>query len=194
MLRSTVTLKEEESDIRFRNIYISYYAKMKRFACRYVPFEEDAENIVHDVFLELLEKKDILTSHMNLLAFLFTSVKNRCIDHLRNQSVKQRTTEELTEEYNISLQMSLDSLEAFDLNLFSENDVEILLRNAINSLPEKCREIFILSKIEGEKQTVIAQKLNISINTVETQMGVAYKKLREELKNYLPVLFFILSL
>lgn len=187
-------LKERESDIRFKNIYISCYAKMKRFACRYVLFEEDAENIVHDVFLELLEKEDILSSHMNLLAFLFIAVKNKCIDHLRNQSIKQRTSEELKEEHAIALQMSLDSLEAFDLNLFSENNIETILQNAINSLPEKCREIFILSKIEGEKQKEIAQKLNISINTVETQMGVAYKKLREELKNYLPIFFFILSL
>ncbi|MDD4514714.1 MAG: RNA polymerase sigma-70 factor [Massilibacteroides sp.] len=180
--------------MRFRNIYISYYAKMKRFACRYVLFEEDAENIVQDVFLDLLERKDTLTSHINILAFLFTAVKNKCIDHLRNQSVRQRTTETLKEEYQIALQMSLDSLEAFDLNLFAEEDIEMILKKAINSLPEKCREIFILSKIEGEKQKTIAQKLNISVNTVETQIGIAYKKLREELKNYLPILFFLLSL
>lgn len=132
-------MREKEKDIRFKNTYISYYAKMKRLACRYVLFEEDAENIVHDVFLELLEKENILTSHMNLLAFLFTAVKNKCIDHLRSQSVRQRTSEDIKEEYKIALQMSLDSLEAFDLNMFSENDIETILQNAINSLPEKCR-------------------------------------------------------
>lgn len=167
---------------------------MKRFACRYVLFEEDAENIVQDVFMDLWEKKETLTSHINLMAWLFTSVKNRCIDHLRKQSTKQQTVETLKEEYLTTLQMSLDSLEAFDLNLFSEEDIESILTKAIDSLPEKCREIFILSKIKGEKQKIIAQKLNISINTVETQIGIAYKKLREELKDYLPILFFLLSL
>lgn len=167
---------------------------MKRFACRYVLFEEDAENIVQDVFMDLWEKKETLTSHINLMAWLFTSVKNRCIDHLRKQSTKQQTVETLKEEYLTALQMSLDSLEAFDLNLFSEEDIESILTKAIDSLPEKCREIFILSKIKGEKQKIIAQKLNISINTVETQIGIAYKKLREELKDYLPILFFLLSL
>ena len=134
---------------------------MKRFACRYVLFEEDAENIVHDTFLDLLEKKETLVSHMNILAFLFTSVKNRCIDHLRNQSVRQRTVENLKEEYNLALQMSLDSLEAFDLNLLSENNTEAILTKAIDSLPERCREIFILSKIEGLKQKDIARQLRI---------------------------------
>jgi RNA polymerase sigma-70 factor (ECF subfamily) len=167
---------------------------MKRFACRYVLFEEDAENIVQDVFLELLEKKELLTSKMNLLAFLFTAVKNRCIDHIRNQSVKQRTAENLQESYQIALKMSLDSLEAFDENQFSENDIDTILMKAINSLPEKCREIFLLNKIEGLKQKEIATRLNISVNTVETQMGIAYKKLREELKDLLPILFFLLSL
>lgn len=185
---------QKNKDRAFEQIYLRYYSRMKRFACRYVLFEEDAENIVHDIFLELLEREEILSSHMNLLAFLFTAVKNKSIDHLRRQSIKQRTSEELKEEYAIALQMSLDSLEAFDLNMFSENNIETILQNAINSLPEKCREIFILSKIEGEKQKAIAQKLHISINTVETQMGVAYKKLREELKNYLPILFFIIAL
>ena len=187
-------MKEQECDIRFKNIYISYYAKMKRFACRYVFFDEDAENIVHDVFLDLLERKDVLASHINILAFLFTSVKNKCIDHIRNQSVRQRMVDGLKEEYTIALRTSLDSLEAFDVNQFSENDIETILMKAINSLPEKCRQIFILNKINGIKQKEIALQLNISVNTVETQMGVAYKKLREELKDYVPILLFILSL
>lgn len=187
-------MKEIDSDIRFKSIYVSYYAKMKRFALRYVFLEEDAENIVHDVFLDLLEKKDTLTSHINILAFLFTAVKNKCIDHIRNQSVRQRTAEEMKEEYDIALRMSLNSLEAFDTNQFAGNDIETILAKAIDSLPEKCREIFVLNKLEGIKQKEIAEKLNITVNTVETQMGIAYKKLREELKDYIPILLLFLSL
>ncbi|MCC8170678.1 MAG: LuxR C-terminal-related transcriptional regulator, partial [Parabacteroides sp.] len=59
---------------------------------------------------------------------------------------------------------------------------------------EKCRTIFIMSKLEGKKQKEIARELAISVNTVETQMGIAYKKLRAELKDYLPLFLFILCL
>jgi RNA polymerase sigma-70 factor (ECF subfamily) len=90
--------------------------------------------------------------------------------------------------------MNLDSLEAFDNNLFSDQDIEKIISRALDTLSEKCRTIFIMSKIEGKKQKEIAQELNISINTIETQMGIAYKKLRIELKDYFPILLFILCL
>ena len=90
--------------------------------------------------------------------------------------------------------MNLDSLEAFDNKLFSDQDIEKIINRALDSLPEKCRTIFFMSKIEGKKQKEIAQELNISINTVGTQIGIAYKKLRTELKDYLPIMLFLLSL
>ena len=65
--------------------------------------------------------------------------------------------------------------------------------NAVDSLPEKCREIFIKSKIEGKKQKDIAAELNISLKTVENQMDIAYKKIKSELKDYLPLLIFLLA-
>ena len=90
--------------------------------------------------------------------------------------------------------MNLDSLETFDNNLFSDQDIEKLISRALDALPEKCRAIFIMSKIEGKKHNEIAQELNISINTVGSQIGIAYKKLRTELKDYLPILLFLFSL
>lgn len=111
-----------------------------------------------------------------------------------SQLVVQETASKLQEEYTISLRMNLDSLEAFDNNLFSDQDIEKIISRALDTLSEKCRTIFIMSKIEGKKQKEIAQELNISINTIETQMGIAYKKLRIELKDYFPILLFILCL
>lgn len=177
----------------FEDIYISYYSRMKRFAQEYVILEEDAENIVQDVFLELWEQNLNLLSYTNLFAYLFTSVKNKCIDLLRHKAVVQKTAEKMQDNYIKILQMKVQSLEAFDEQLFSEPDIETVIQNAINSLPEKCREIFILHKIEGIKQKVIAQELRISIKTVENQMAIAYKKLKDMLKEYIPLLIFIIS-
>ena len=185
---------EQREETRFEDIYLSYFSKMKYFAKEYVISEEDAENIVQDVFVELWENKEMLNMHMNLIAYLFTTIKNKCLNHLRHKLVVQETASKLQEEYTISLRMNLDSLEAVDNNLFSDQDIEKIISRALDTLSEKCRTIFIMSKIEGKKQKEIAQELNISINTIETQMGIAYKKLRIELKDYFPILLFILCL
>lgn len=166
---------------------------MKCFACEYVLSEEDAENIVQDVFTELWEKKELLTYNINLVAFLFTSIKNRCIDHLRHNIVVREAVNQMQEEYQITLKVKLASLELFDQSLLSEQDIEKIISEVINSLPEKCREIFIKSKIEGKKQKDIAAELNISLKTVENQMNIAYKKLKSELKDFLPLLLFLLG-
>lgn len=189
----TVMDKTAEKRTEFENIYVAHYSRMKRFAQEYVIREEDAENIVQDVFLDLWEQNLLLLSHTNLFAYLFTAVKNRCIDFLRHKTIVQKTTDKLQEDYMKALQIKFQSLETFDEQLFSEPDIETVIQNAIESLPEKCREIFVLNKIEGKKQKTIAQELNISINTVENQMAIAYKKLKEILKDHIPLLIFLLA-
>ena len=177
----------------FEEIYVSYFSRMKYFALEYVLSEEDAENIVQDVFTELWERKELLTYNINLVAFLFTSIKNRCIDHLRHRVIVRDAVNQIQEEYQVTLKVKLASLELFDQSLSSEQDIEKIVSEVINSLPEKCREIFIKSKIEGKKQKDIASEMNISLKTVENQMNIAYKKLKSELKDYLPLLLFLLS-
>jgi RNA polymerase sigma-70 factor (ECF subfamily) len=89
--------------------------------------------------------------------------------------------------------MRFDSLQIFDNDVVEANtSVEEIITKAIDALPEKCREIFVKSRLEGKKQKEIAEEMNISINTIETQMGIAYKKLKAKLKNYLPLMLFIL--
>lgn len=182
----------DRADIKFEDIYLSYFSKMKHFAQEYVVLEEDAENIVQDVFTELWEKREMLNMPINLIAYLFTTIKNKCLNHLRHKTIVNETANLLQEEYFITLRMNLNSLEAFDQNLFSEQDIEQIITKALNTLSPKCKEIFIMSKIQGKKQKQIAAELNISINTVETQIGIAYKKLRVELKNYMPLFLFLL--
>lgn len=179
--------------VQFEETYVSYYARMKRFAQQYVIREEDAENIVQDIFFELWEKQLDFTSFMNPNAFLFMMLKNRCIDFLRRKTIEKHAIDEIQSEYIRTLKLKFESLEALDNKLLNEANIDTVIQNAIDNLPEKCREIFIMNKIEGKKQKVIAQELNISINTVESQMGIAYRKLKEALKDYaLLFLFFFI--
>ena len=175
----------------FDSIYINNFSRLFLFAKEYVLFDEEAENIVQDIFLMLWEKRDALRVDVSLTAYLFTLVKNKCIDFLRHRMVEQIYSENIQQEYNEELNVKLFALESFDHNFSSEEDIETLLRNAIDKLPERCRLIFIKSRIEGKKYKEIAEELNLSVNTVEGQISIALKKLREELKDYLPLLLFL---
>ena len=175
----------------FDSIYMNNFSRLFLFAKEYVLFDEEAENIVQDIFLMLWEKREALRVDVSLTAYLFTLVKNKCIDFLRHRMVEQMYSQNVKHEYNEELNVKLFALESFDHNFSSEEDIETLLRNAIDKLPERCRLIFIKSRIEGKKYKEIAEELNLSVNTVEGQISIALKKLREELKDYLPLLLFL---
>ncbi len=168
---------------QFKEVYISYYARLKRFARQYVVREEDAENIVQDIFSELWEKQLEFSSFVNLNGYLFTVLKNRCIDFFRRETLVQEAKKTLQDERLQELKMKFESLEALDSAFLNKPDIETLIQDAIDDLPEKCREIFLMNKLEGKKQKAIARELNISIHTVESQMAIAYKKLKEALKS-----------
>jgi len=180
-----------DNDVYFEKVYVLHYSRLKRFAKEYVLVEEDAENIVHDVFTELWERWDTFSSHNNLLAFLFLSIKNKCIDLLRRKVISHKAENKIMEEYVLTLRTNLQSLDVFNQDVMNEEDIELQITRAINSLPEKCREIFVKNKIEGKKQREISEELNISIKTVEAQISIAYKKLRTELKDYIPLFIFL---
>ena len=181
---------DKKSD--FSRVYSIYFPKLVRFAREFVLSTEDAENIIQDIFIYLWERQELLNTLTNLNAFLFTLVKNKCIDQLRQQKLLERRKEEFKTVFDKEIQLKIYALQQFDENALSNDDIEIILNNAINSLPEKCREIFILSRMEGLKNREIAEKLNISTKTVENQMTTAIRKLRVELKDYLPLFIFII--
>jgi len=167
----------------FSKIYCAYYPKLKRFAKEYVVYEEDAENIVQDIFMYLWENSDLLTKVLNLNAYLFTLIKHKCIDFLRGQIIEKNHNK--TVQQNFEIEFKLISLESFTYNSLSEENIDKIINDAIDSLPVKCREIFIMSRMDMLKYREIAAKLNISINTVENQMSIALHKLKIKLKNYI---------
>jgi len=179
-------------NIDFEKFYLTWYSRAKFFAKEYVVLETISEDIVQDVFIHLYERQDILDGYANPVAYLFTSIKNKSLDYLRKRIAEDKARIDMQSEFELSLQMKCDSLEILNTNFPDEEGIKKILNKALQSLPERCRDIFIMNKIEGKKQKEIADELRISVNTVESQMAVAYKKLREELKDYIPLLVFIL--
>jgi len=159
----------------FSELYLTYYSKLVRFAKEFVILEEDAENITQDVFTDLWAKRDSMDRIENMNAYLFRLIKNRCLDHLKHKMFEQKYIESVQTSFEIEMSLKLQS------DISEGNETEMLVRNAINSLPRKCRDIFLLSRVEGLKYREISERLGISVNTVECQMGIALKKLRVKL-------------
>ena len=174
-------------DVRnnFDKIYVLYYSRMFRFAKEYVLFDEDAENIVQDVFLLLWEKREVLDIQISLVSYLFALVKNKSLDYLRHKVI--------ADEYKQELSAKLTALELLNYSFTSDEEIEQILMTAINKLPERCRQVFLKSRIEGKKNREIANELNLTVSTVENQITIALRKLRVELKDYLPLLLFLLD-
>ena len=153
--------------MNFSELYLTYYSKLVRFAKEFVIQEEDAENISQYVFIILWENRDFIEHIDNMNAYLFRLVRNKCLDYLKHKVFEQRYVESVQTSYEV--------------DVVEDNDTEILIRAAINSLPKRCRDIFLLSRVEGLKYKEISEQLGISVNTVECQMGIALKKLRIKL-------------
>lgn len=183
---------QNNNKLDFSKVYSIYFPKLVRFAREFVLSTEDAENIIQDIFIYLWERQELLNALTNLNAFLFTLVKNKCIDQLRQQKRLELRREEFKTVFDKEVELKIYALQQFDENALSNEDIEIILNKAINSLPEKCREVFILSRMEGLKNREIAERLNISAKTVENQMTTAIKKLKVELKDYLPLFIFVI--
>lgn len=172
-------------ETNFENFYTTWYSRAKHFAMEYVIFEPEAEDIVQDVFLHLYERQELLSGYSNPIGYLFTSIKNKSLDFLQKKGVEKEAIDNMQTEEELTLRMKYDSLEILNTDILESSNIEEIVDNALNNLPEKCRQIFIMNKFEGKKQKQIAEELNITINTVESQMAIAYKKIREDLKDYI---------
>lgn len=177
--------KGESADLSkgFDKLYLMYFSRMLRFAKGYVSSEEDAENLVQDIFATLWERKDELNLSTLPGIYLFSLLKNRCIDYLRRRTVE--------EEYKCEYALKMNALQRMNDSFRSEEEVERLVREALLKLPNRCREIFLKSRFEGKKYRDIADELDLSVSTVETQMNIALKRLRLELRDLLPLFFFL---
>ena len=144
-----------------------------------------------DFFLYLWERKEILPELQQPDAYLFSAVKHRCLNFLRSQLSIVDRRQPLSDIMEQEFKLKLYSLQLLDDSQMSIDEVEKQICRAIDNLPERCREIFVMSKLKGMKYREIAGALGISQNTVEGQMAIALKKLREELRHCLPLLLLL---
>lgn len=164
---------------QYHSIFVSHYGDLCNYASLFVP-RQDAEDVVCDIFTNLIETKDPSDVSRN---YLFTSVKNRCLNRIRD-----RQSTKVYQDY-IAERLS-EYFETPDESLFM--DVKEQLCKAIQDLPERYRQPFILSRFSGLSNKEIAQQLGLSLRTVESYITSSLKILRVVLKDYLFLLLMII--
>lgn len=175
-----------QDKIVFDFIFNFYYSGLCVFAKKYLGNIESAEDIVQDFFVNLWLKAPKLEIEISLKSYLFSSVKNRCLDFQKHNLVKER--------FKVTIQSQGEPAEEENYDKFIESELREAIEKSLEKLPSRCKEIFLLSRFNGRSNQEIADSLGISKRTVELQISNALKILRIEMQQYLPayIVFMLL--
>jgi RNA polymerase sigma-70 factor (ECF subfamily) len=180
-------------NIDFQELYDKWYLKSFMFAKAYVQDHMIAEDLVSESIVKLwniMKEKDIERPQ----ALLLTLLKNKALDYLRRENMRQKIEEELADTYQQELAMRISTLDACNPETMFSRDIEEIIEQTLLSLPEQTRIIFEMSRYDGLSVKEIASKLNITPKAVEYHITRSLKALRVNLKDYLPFVFFFFFL
>ena len=170
----------------FEILFRKEFKGMCFFAINYVKDYTTAREIVQDAFIALWEKRELIDMTKPVKSYLATSIRNKCLNYLRDKS---KYVSNIIDLEGINIEGGHEQSAYLD-----GKELEGRIKEAIEELPEKCRQIFKLSRFESLKYQEIADKLQISVKTVETQMSKALQHMRNSLVDYLTVLLIIIDL
>lgn len=164
----------------FKEVFQYYYSGLYVYARRFVTREDVAADIVQDVFINLWEVRDAI-DYATLKSYLFTSVRNRSISHLRHLKVRTKYQKKVLETKELPGSLTWE--------YFVSSELRSHLQSAVEKLTPQQRRVFKLTLNEGKSAMEIAEELQISSRTVEKHLELARKSLRVKLADYLPLLF-----
>lgn len=190
-LERTGSINGNSPDFRelFETCFHEYYEGLHRYAFTIVRENEQAKDIVQTAFCKWWEKRMEIRIESSIKSYLYTAVYNHSLNHIRNTKNRKTYTVDFTEN-------NIEAAEENRHDLANSTELEYRLKNAIEDLPPRCKLIFLKSKFEKKKYSEIAAELNISVKTVEAQMGKAFKHLRGRMINdsYSSILFLLFFL
>ena len=173
-------LVKEGNKNAFEKLFRLYYASICRFIFSYIKDTDSSEEIAQDLFIYFWENAPQMDIKTSLKAYLFTSAKNFSLNYIKKSKTRQKYHDAAQE----AIQDEDEKISAESVRTF-----KILLKQALKTLPEKCREIFELSKYEGLTYEEISVFLRLSQKTVENQMGIALRKIRDWMQPYVDQIY-----
>ena len=165
-------------------------AKFLSFAYSYIRNKTEAEDILMESMIALWENRDKWENDSNLQALLLTIIKNRALNYLAHEQVRLRAEDDINTHRQRELNLRISTLEACEPDTIFNTEIQHIVRKALTKMPEQSRDIFILSRYQNTPNKMIAEKLGISIKSVEFHITKALKILRTELKDYLISILF----
>lgn len=181
---ASLLVKRDEA--AFEQVFKTHYKNLYAYAFTILKNEDEAEETVQQVFFKLWDRSDQLSISGPIAAYLYRAVHNESLNFLKHQKVK--------EGHRLHVAYTMKNNSEQPQGRMISKELESKFRDALNELPEQCRTVFQLSRFEDMKYKEIADKLDISVKTVENHMGKALKLLRIKLVDYLPFLFILLNL
>ncbi len=180
----------------FNEIYKAYYRKSYLYVKSYVHDDMVAEDIVSDSLIKLWaqQKKEVAGAIDHIGPYLFSILKNRALDYLKHQAIRRDVHNKITKTLERELEIRTTSLESSDPGDIFSKEIQYIVEKTLQSLPQKTREIFVLSRFENIPHKKIAGAYNISVKGVDYHIAQAAKELRAALSDYLPfvgTLFFL---
>ena len=169
-------------ELAFECLFKQNYERLTRFASSYTSSKAIAEEIVQDVYAEIWEKRENLNVSVSLRAYLYMKIKNRCLNHLKHQRVKETYDPQWVEHIMVTTQPD---------EQLAVNKLKIAIQKAVEQLPPKSKATFKLHRFDGLTYNEIAEVMDVSQKTVESQMTRTLKMLRKHLSHLLSF-FFIL--
>lgn len=167
-------------------------AKYVNFAARFIRNQTAVEDLINDCFVIFWENREFLAEDTVCEAYFYTIVKNKCLNYLRDKQTHIKIQNQIHATSTRLLQYDLASLESYDPNLIFSNEIRTILKQQLTTMPELTRCIFHDNRFENMTYEEIAHKYNISIWKVAREMQTALNMLRLALKDYLPILIFLL--
>ncbi|HPT32104.1 MAG TPA: RNA polymerase sigma-70 factor [Prolixibacteraceae bacterium] len=185
------TNRKQNDPDAYRDLFFQYHGRLVLFAQKFTGDLQVSQDIVQDAFLKLWENSPSLDSYEMPKAYLFQAVKNSCLNHLRHLKTRYSAEAKLLNRFSEAEKACF--LESGDpMHSLLEQDVHEKMDAIIASMPEKCRQVFLLSRHDGLKNKEIAEQMGISVKMVEKQISKALLILRIQLAGYLGVMLLFL--
>lgn len=181
---TVIDLLRQGSEKVFERIFKDHFKSLHAYAYTFLKDDEQAEEVVQNVFCRIWEKRENLKTDGSLKAYLYRAVHNESLNYLKHQKVKA--------SFQVYYADQMEQSEDHSAKKIMANELERHIQKAMNELPQQCRTIFQLSRFEQLKYQQIADQMGLSIKTIENQMGKALKLMRLKLAEFLTIMIFLL--